>query len=186
MGEVKLISGDRSQVTAQVQGTRLYHVELSREEHYLHVLCDCPFFKTDSACKHIWASIIAAEQKSYLLGVMGVWPLVLVEDEPLGGAPQPYASYYDDAIPSEFHLKYAAQDILLPKICSTGRCLLRTDALLPFEALQPLQWDAGEPWQFRVVVERQQDNWILRGILLRGEDRMNLAEPTLLVEKGIL
>src|SRR5437899_11134450 len=70
MGEVKLISGDRSQVTAQVQGTRLYLVQLSREEHYLHVSCDCPFFKTDSACKHIWASIIAAEQKSYLLGMM--------------------------------------------------------------------------------------------------------------------
>jgi len=38
----------------------------------------------------------------------------------LCGASQPYA-YYDEAIPAVCHLKQAAQDILLPKICATGR-----------------------------------------------------------------
>src|ERR1043165_5882192 len=80
--EVTLISGDRYQVFARVRGSRVYNVRLTREDGEFHVCCDCPFFESDCACKHIWATILAAEGKSYLLGIMGGRPLRLVEDEP--------------------------------------------------------------------------------------------------------
>src|SRR5712664_1614368 len=69
--QVNLVSGDRWQVLAKVQGSRMYQVNLSRQDDEVHVLCNCPFFETESACKHIWATILAADEKSYLLGSMG-------------------------------------------------------------------------------------------------------------------
>ena len=43
----------------------------------------------------------------------------------LSGASRPYSSYLEDSIPTVCQLKAAAQEILLPKICATGRCRLR-------------------------------------------------------------
>src|SRR5207248_1220234 len=104
----------------------------------------------------------------------------------LSGASQSY-NYYDDTIPSECMLKPALQDVLLPKICSTGRCRLRISSPAhTIEEPQPLRWDEGGPWQFRLVIERQGENWIVRGILRRGEDQMDLTEPALLVEGGVM
>src|SRR5260370_16900077 len=62
----------------------MYQVNLSRQDDEVHVLCNCPFFETESACKHIWATILAADEKSYLLGAMGGGGrLNLVEDSVL-------------------------------------------------------------------------------------------------------
>ena len=79
--EVTLITGDRWHVAANVRGTSRYSVQLLREDDELHVLCTCPYFKSESACKHIWATIVAADVKNYLLGNSG-GPIVLVEDDP--------------------------------------------------------------------------------------------------------
>jgi hypothetical protein len=300
---VTILTGDRWHVAANVRGTSRYSVQLLREENDLHVRCTCPYFESTSVCKHIWATILAADEKNYLLG-LGGGPLKLIEDDPgtdfdedgeviplderplrrtspappppppvpawrkvlqelnssssaaaapppgrrvereiyyvietqstltsrelclkiesrerlqnggwgkakplrgtldltreiadpldrdiltaLTGASHAYFSYYQESIPSVCNLKNAAQDILLPKICATGRCRLRASALLSLEELPALRWDDGEPWQFRLGVERQDRNWILRGILRRGEEQMDLAEPAILLDSGIV
>ena len=55
-------------IEAEVQGTRLYSVELRVEEDELTVRCDCPWFEDRSAgeCKHIWAAIRAASAQRLL------------------------------------------------------------------------------------------------------------------------
>ena len=304
-GCVTLLSGNQWEVLATVRGSRVYEVELSREKDGIHVDCECEFFESSTVCKHIWATILAADERSYLLGAMG-GPIHLVDDldvrdasddeeedegsfpiptdvfrravaqtakqpeipkwrsllEPLkrapmtpligetwradreifyiidaqatlfnqvlclkienrerlqtgawgklkalratrrniremsdpmdreiltglSGASQPYGSYYEESVPSTCHLKHSAQDILLPKICATGRCHLRTK-VTEFLELPALEWDEGEAWRFRLVVDRQGQSWILRGILQRGEERMELTEPAILLDGGIV
>src|SRR4030095_9871271 len=102
----------------------------------------------------------------------------------LTGASQAY-SYYEESVPSACQLKHSAQDILLPKICATGGCHLRTRAA-EFLELPALAWDDGEAWRFRLVVDRHDRNWNLRGILQRGEERMELTEPVILLDGGIV
>jgi Superfamily II DNA/RNA helicases, SNF2 family len=291
--EVTLVTGDRWHVQAHVRGTYRYTVQLLREDDSLHVLCTCPFFKSESACKHIWAVMLAADDKNYLIGNTG-GVLGIVEDDPrddldengtaaaappkppamaawrkilqglntssasrpigtpgarrvereiyyiietqssltsrelclriesrerlqngawgkpkplrgsldltreisdpldrdiltaLIGASHAYYSVYQESIPSVCNLKNAAQDILLPKICATGRCRLRAGPLHSLDDLPELRWDEGEPWQFRVVVERQERGWTMRGVLRRGEEEMNLTEPAILLDSGIV
>jgi hypothetical protein len=310
--KVTLVSGDARHVSAKVRGSDIYHVDLSRTGDEIHVSCECPyFFDAEPVCKHIWATILAADERFYLLGVGGGGPPRLADDldddefdnndfeeaiaswrpsgkngrfvkppppppppkipvwrtllrqlnngrpvaaspreqwsgarevyyivdtasshygptglwlrieqrdrtktgkwgklkpvristaalhtmpDPLdreilttlAGAARPYNFYMGDSIPAECQLHQAAQEILLPKISATGRLRLRTTALAELEALQELRWDSGSPWQFRLAVERQDDSWILSGTLRRDEERMELAEPVLLLEDGIL
>jgi superfamily II DNA or RNA helicase len=306
---VTLLSGSQWEVSARVRGSNFYRVQLSRQDDELYVFCECPFFETESACKHIWATIIAADEKNYLQGTGNGGALTLVEDfepEEFGEEPddiededfpwtsrgtrrsvlparpkppkipawrkllqelnnQPVAifasatrrvdreiyyiieadstiynqalslkienrerlqnggwgkpkplrgsldigrevsdpldreiltaltgaahanySYYEDVTPASCRIKDAALDILLPKICATGRCRLRTGAVFEFEALPPLQWDDGDPWRFRLVVERQDKSWSVRGVLRRGEEVMDLAEPAVLLNNFLI
>ncbi|MEK6804699.1 MAG: DEAD/DEAH box helicase [Nitrospirota bacterium] len=46
-------SGDRSTLTAQVQGTRLYAVIFSLDDGFLAASCDCPAWNPDRLCKHV-------------------------------------------------------------------------------------------------------------------------------------
>jgi len=103
----------------------------------------------------------------------------------LSGAVQPYSAYYEESVPTVCHLKHSAQDILLPKICATGRCHLRTVVTDSLE-LPALLWDEGDAWGFRLVVDRQGQNWNLRGVLQRGGERMDLTEPAILLDGGIV
>ncbi len=307
LGMVALLSGNQWEVSARVRGSSVHRIQLSRQDDELYVFCNCRFFETESACQHIWATILAADEENYLRGAGGGGALELVEDfEPeefseelykdresfprtsyqtlrpapppikppkipewqkllqelnnqptaaivsatrrvdreiyyiidaelsiynqaiclkienrerlqnggwgkpkplrgsldiardvadpldreiltaLTGAAQTYHSYYEEPAPTTCRLKNAALDILLPKICGTGRCRLRTSAVFEFEALPALQWDEGDPWRFRLVVERQDKNWIVRGALRRGDEQMDLAEPALILDNFLI
>src|SRR5579863_1483600 len=76
---VTVLSGNQWKVTASVMGSRRYFVELSREGDEIAAACDCPYFGSDGFCKHLWATILAADEKSYLLGKFGSRPPRLVE-----------------------------------------------------------------------------------------------------------
>src|SRR5882672_3674391 len=69
-GSVRLISGNDRSVTASVQGSWKYSVFLDLEENSLNVRCTCPWYDdTASVCKHIWATMMAAEAGGYLSAV---------------------------------------------------------------------------------------------------------------------
>ncbi len=68
-GAVELIRGGPTEVSAVVTGTRPYMVSLIHDKEGLHVSCGCPYFGGgDGACKHVWATLLAAEPRGYLGG----------------------------------------------------------------------------------------------------------------------
>src|SRR5437868_2281475 len=81
-GAVRIVRGDKGSVRAVVHGSRRYHVDLWREGKSVLVSCDCPYYQDDlTPCKHIWATLLAAEAKNYL-GSPGLGqPLRLVPNE---------------------------------------------------------------------------------------------------------
>lgn len=67
-GAVEIIHGNQYEMEATVFGTDAYDVELYRQKDTVHASCTCPYFEGGGICKHIWASLLAAEKKGYLRG----------------------------------------------------------------------------------------------------------------------
>ncbi len=68
-GAVRKLSGDEWSVEARVQGSRLYDVDIFRLEDSFESSCSCPYYDgAADICKHIWATILAAEKTGYLRG----------------------------------------------------------------------------------------------------------------------
>src|SRR4051794_27631357 len=67
-------------VVAKVRGTESYRVKLRVRGGRLHASCTCPYFGPEGEpCKHLWATILAADARS-LLQAAPVRPLKLVPD----------------------------------------------------------------------------------------------------------
>ena len=63
---MRIVTGSESEVGARVQGARDYYVDITCEDDELNMWCDCPYFDSTGPCKHLWATILAAEAKGYL------------------------------------------------------------------------------------------------------------------------
>lgn len=90
---VRITHGSKSRVTATVAGTRAYRVELVRAQRKILATCTCPYFDID-LCKHIWATVLAADARQLLRGDGGDGRIRLVhareglddfDDRPSGG-----------------------------------------------------------------------------------------------------
>ncbi|HEX7333026.1 MAG TPA: SNF2-related protein [Pyrinomonadaceae bacterium] len=80
-GAVKILDHSDFYVLARVEGTLDYFVELSLSLNSLDVACTCPYFADGEDCKHIWATMLAADSKNYLSEVDLHGPLRLVYDD---------------------------------------------------------------------------------------------------------
>src|ERR1051326_1490647 len=80
-GAVKILEHSDFYVLAQVKGKLDYFVELSPSLNSLDVACTCPYFADGEDCKHIWATMLAADSKNYLSEVDLHGPLRLVYDD---------------------------------------------------------------------------------------------------------
>ena len=65
-GSVRIVNGSEAEVEARVRGAREYYVDLVCEDDSLNLSCDCPYFDSTGPCKHLWATILAAEAKGLL------------------------------------------------------------------------------------------------------------------------
>jgi hypothetical protein len=66
-GRVRIRHGSTSEVGALVRGSHnSYEVSLDWENGVLIASCDCPYFESDGPCKHIWATILAADARGHL------------------------------------------------------------------------------------------------------------------------
>src|SRR5215467_6179707 len=63
--QVDIVDGDDYTAVAIVRGSEYYDVDLSIEDQTLQVYCSCPHFFT-AYCKHIWATMLAAEAEGLL------------------------------------------------------------------------------------------------------------------------
>ena len=65
-GRVEIIHGSDVAVGARVRGASLYQVSLEWTKRALETSCSCPYFEDGGGCKHLWATILAAEAEGYL------------------------------------------------------------------------------------------------------------------------
>jgi len=79
-GAVKILEHYDSYVLAEVKGTLDYFVELSLTLNSLNVACTCAYFAKGEDCKHIWATMLAADSKNYLSETDLYGPLKLIYD----------------------------------------------------------------------------------------------------------
>ncbi len=79
------------------------------------------------------------------------------------------------------------QEHLMERLCRTGRCFLRKTVSSP-AGEGPLRWDDGEPWEFFLSAEKEASSrvYLLKGYLRRGQDRVALEQPALLVAGGLV
>jgi superfamily II DNA or RNA helicase len=100
----------------------------------------------------------------------------------LFGGQNTYSYSYAAAVPKLLSHPLARK--LLPVISATGRlCYLHRGA----HQLQPCTWDEGEPWTpWLELRQDDRDQWAITGVLRRGEERMPLDEPLLLLEDGLM
>ncbi len=81
-GTVNILEGGPWSVEATVQGTHQYSVNISWAKKTLGVRCSCPYYEGSlDTCKHIWATLLAAEEQGYLEGLVNR-PLRIAEMDP--------------------------------------------------------------------------------------------------------
>ncbi len=80
----------------------------------------------------------------------------------------------------------AALDTILPKLCATGRCVLRDNN--SDEEPRALTWDDGPPWVFRMRVNSYEadQTYVLSGLLQRGEEVISISQCVLPLNGGII
>jgi superfamily II DNA or RNA helicase len=79
---VRVNRGGESEVVATVRGAERYEVELIYQDGALSLFCDCQHFQDGFACKHLWATILAAENEGHLSAAASVFRVVLDGDDP--------------------------------------------------------------------------------------------------------
>jgi superfamily II DNA or RNA helicase len=80
---VSVVGSDSTTFTASVRGTRRYDVSLTLDQHRLVANCTCPYIQDSiEPCKHIWATILTADEARAFQVPADLW--LDVEDEYLG------------------------------------------------------------------------------------------------------
>lgn len=77
---IEILEHSESHVDARVKGSSAYLVRLKLERASLKVACTCPYFEKGEACKHTWATMLAADNRQYLKKADLVTPLNMVLD----------------------------------------------------------------------------------------------------------
>ncbi|MBI4909571.1 MAG: SNF2 helicase associated domain-containing protein [Acidobacteria bacterium] len=91
-GRVRVIAGGESSMEATVRGTEKYDVSFDLHKNRLDAWCDCPYFDSVGACKHLWATLLAADQLRYLSRAATVTDLVLDCSDSFDGAVAGYSA----------------------------------------------------------------------------------------------
>jgi superfamily II DNA or RNA helicase len=83
-GLVRIVRASDTEVHARVHGSLTYDVKLGFRDGVLSVWCDCPYFVDNGVpCKHLWATILAAEAQESLPPATSAPQLVLSDDSEL-------------------------------------------------------------------------------------------------------
>lgn len=64
---VQIVDSEPGRIRARVQGTALYDVNVGWDDVEYHYHCSCPYFVDEGEpCKHLWATLLAADAKGIL------------------------------------------------------------------------------------------------------------------------
>jgi superfamily II DNA or RNA helicase len=65
-GRVRIRHGSQQAVDASVIGSRDYSVMLGLEGSVFRMRCNCAYFESSGPCKHLWATVLAADERGLL------------------------------------------------------------------------------------------------------------------------
>jgi len=80
-GAVQIVDSSDVRVEAKVKGSIDYFVRLEIGINTLKVACTCPYFEGGEECKHVWATILAADNRNLLSQIDQQGPIKLVYDD---------------------------------------------------------------------------------------------------------
>jgi uncharacterized Zn finger protein len=78
---VQILKHSDTHVEASVTGGSKYRVQLTLRTTSLDIACTCPYFAKGEECKHVWATMLAADSHQYLSDVDLLPKLQLRYDE---------------------------------------------------------------------------------------------------------
>lgn len=107
------------------------------------------------------------------------WALSLL----FGMSSYPRAGSYDQGYSAQLptvYLRSSVLELLLPRLCPTGRVVLR--AAPDFEDTS-LSWDGGDPWRFVLSITTEGGGHRADGVMMRGEVRVPVQQFSLLTDR---
>jgi superfamily II DNA or RNA helicase len=110
-GAVQVVSGTPDQVVARVRGTRPYRVRLQVADDPTSLLaqCTCPYFDGHGVCKHVWATLLMAEEQGLLDSFVASRYAALVEEDPALLDADAASDEHEDELSSWFHSSSSAR-----------------------------------------------------------------------------
>lgn len=113
---------------------------------------------------------------------------LLLGSQTLEESPYGHYGYHSYRSFSRVTISPAMYDILLPRLCATGRFVWQVDSSLPAEEGKSIAWDGGDPWRFRLRAEddEQRGLWRLSGHVCRGGESLPLGDVVLLTASGLV
>ena len=106
----------------------------------------------------------------------------------LGNETAAYSNYsYYESI-NRVRVAPGMYDVLLPMLCAHDRFVWALDSSMPIDDAQHPLRDDGPPWKFRVQFKSvaKEKCWKLSGELYRDNETVELAEPVLMLEAGLV
>lgn len=105
-----------------------------------------------------------------------------------------YGSYYYGGSAAESQtynrcaISTALQDVLLPRLCGSGRFVWLLNNGMPVEEGRAIAWDDGPAWQFRLAIQPDdaRRQWTIQGQLHRGDQAVPLSDAVLLLSSGLV
>ncbi len=96
----------------------------------------------------------------------------------------PYYHSYSGQVP----IAAERHPAVLPRLCQTGRFRWRRSENQPVEDARQIAWDDGPPYRFRLEMpgDDARQRWLLRGSLYRGDERVPLEKPVLMLNSGVI
>jgi len=94
-----------------------------------------------------------------------------------------YYSYTGAVLAERYTLSNSLRDVLLPMLCETGRFWL---GKMSSQTMSLLRYDDGAPWEFRIelVRDEKRKEYIVSGVLVRGEEKKEVSSPELILQGG--
>ncbi|HEY4575584.1 MAG TPA: SNF2-related protein, partial [Thermoanaerobaculia bacterium] len=167
-GKVQIASAGSEEVEAVVSGGEEYRVSLRREEANVWVFCSCAFFEGGEPCKHVWATVLAADEKKALRGSSGDLPRTILMPGAAQERVRPVQTWRDTLA----HLAASPTPHPAPSLLTEGREILYLLDIPDTLKRQQLTVRA-------VTGRRQEDgSWqAVTPLSLRRDDVPQLPEP---------
>ncbi len=124
---------------------------------------------------------LSLDEDRWILGFLGASPYGSTYGSPY--AYRRYSSYDNPRV----MLSSQLHDLVLPRLCATGRLRILHAGPDKIDEATPLAWDDGPPYRLRIAVETddQKKRWILHGQLCRDAEMVPIDDPIVLLHSGI-